>query len=173
MKEYVLIMPIRWHGNQSDNNILLVLKDKPAWQKGRLNLVGGKVEPGEAPVDAAMRELYEEAGLKPMHDTDPDWGGPLLCGKIIGVDCVIYCFNCNVGAKNPLKPREGETETVAWHQFWQIKDDPRLIPNLKVIIPLLFMSSCGWTVVDQKSSLDVLSHEIVVSLEIKKPFQNG
>ena len=175
MTEYVLVLPIRWSG---DNNILLVLKDKPAWQKGRLNLVGGKVEPGETLPQAAVRELKEESGLTAMHDTDPDWGGPGLCGKIVGVDCVVYCFNCNVvtrdyhGKEIPLKPRDGETEKVDWYQFWQIKDDPRLMPNLRVIIPLLFMDSRGWTIIDQESSLGTI-HGIVMQLEISKPFVNG
>ena len=179
MTEYVIVLPIRWNGGTTDNNVLLVLKNKPAWQKGRLNLVGGKVEPGEAPHEAAVRELEEESGLRAIHDTDPDWGGPALCGKIIGVDCVVYCFNCNVVTKDtkgneiPLKPRPGETEKVDWYQFWQIKDDPRLMPNLKLIIPLLFMDSRGWTITDQKSSLDVPTHEIMVSLDIDKHFMNG
>lgn len=176
MIEYVLVLPIRWNDNKShsDNNVLLVLKDKPAWQKGRLNLVGGKVEPGETPVQAAVRELKEESGLSPMHDTDPDWGGPVVCGKIIGVDCVIYCLNCNVVADpfGKLKPRDSETEKVDWYQFWKIKDDPRLMPNLKVIIPLLFMDSRGWIIIDQESSLGTI-HGIVMQLEIPKPFVNG
>jgi len=41
----------------------LIRKNKPAWQKGKLNGVGGKIEPGETPIDAMVREFQEEAGI--------------------------------------------------------------------------------------------------------------
>ena len=43
--------------------VLLIRKRRPAWQAGKLNGVGGKVEPGESPPDAMRREFREEAGL--------------------------------------------------------------------------------------------------------------
>jgi 8-oxo-dGTP diphosphatase len=44
--------------------VVLIKKEKPAWQAGKLNAVGGKVELGETPVIAMSREFEEEAGLK-------------------------------------------------------------------------------------------------------------
>lgn len=177
MIEYVLVLPIRWNDGlktrHCDNNVLVVHKEKPEWMKGRINLVGGKVEPGETPEQAAYRELQEESGLKMMSETDPDWGGPAICGQIIGKGYVIHCLNCNVvthdynGKELPINPREGEIEKVEWRQFWQIKDDPQLMPNLKVIIPLLFMDSRGWTITDKNSSFDGETHEISISLKNK------
>jgi len=46
-----------------ENNVLLVRKNRPAWQAGRLNGIGGKVEPGENPAEAMVREFREETGL--------------------------------------------------------------------------------------------------------------
>lgn len=43
--------------------VLLIRKRRPAWQAGRLNGVGGKVEAGETPEAAMAREFREEAGL--------------------------------------------------------------------------------------------------------------
>ena len=43
--------------------VLLIRKNRPAWQAGKLNGVGGKIEPGEAPHTAARREFREETGL--------------------------------------------------------------------------------------------------------------
>ncbi|MGH7717960.1 MAG: NUDIX hydrolase [Gemmatimonadaceae bacterium] len=43
--------------------VVLVRKTRPAWQAGRVNALGGKVAPGESPVDAARREVREEAGV--------------------------------------------------------------------------------------------------------------
>jgi 8-oxo-dGTP diphosphatase len=45
-------------------NVLLIEKNHPAWQKGRLNGLGGKIESGETPLQAMIREFQEEAGAK-------------------------------------------------------------------------------------------------------------
>ncbi|HKT09815.1 MAG TPA: NUDIX domain-containing protein [Gemmatimonadaceae bacterium] len=44
--------------------IVLVEKTRPAWQAGRVNALGGKLEPGERAEDAARREVREEAGVE-------------------------------------------------------------------------------------------------------------
>ena len=43
--------------------VLLIRKRRPAWQAGKLNGVGGKIEADETPLDAMRREFREEAGL--------------------------------------------------------------------------------------------------------------
>jgi 8-oxo-dGTP diphosphatase len=48
---------------EEGRRVLLVEKRRPAWQAGLLNGVGGKVEGGETPLDAMVREFREEAGL--------------------------------------------------------------------------------------------------------------
>lgn len=44
------------------SRVALIRKLKPEWQAGRLNGIGGKIEPGETPADAMRREFCEEAG---------------------------------------------------------------------------------------------------------------
>ena len=80
MKEYVLILPII----SGSKSLLLVEKAKPEWQKGRLNLLGGSIEDGETPEEAAIRELEEESGIKVNSAT--------LSGKIVGDNFIVYCF---------------------------------------------------------------------------------
>lgn len=48
--------------------VLLIRKRRPASQAGKLNGVGGKVEPGETFLDAMVREFREESGI----DTSPE-----------------------------------------------------------------------------------------------------
>lgn len=43
--------------------IILIKKNSPVWQKGRYNGIGGKIEPGERPEDAMQREFFEETGV--------------------------------------------------------------------------------------------------------------
>lgn len=46
-------------------SIVLVRKNRPDWQAGKLNGVGGHIEPGEMPLGAMYREFQEEAGATP------------------------------------------------------------------------------------------------------------
>ena len=45
------------------SRVLLIRKNRPAWQAGKLNGIGGKIERGETPADAMRREFREEAAL--------------------------------------------------------------------------------------------------------------
>jgi 8-oxo-dGTP diphosphatase len=47
--------------------VVLVRKTRPAWQAGRANALGGKILPGEPLVEAARREVREEAGVDIEH----------------------------------------------------------------------------------------------------------
>lgn len=45
------------------DNVWLIRKQKPDWQKDLLNGVGGKIEENEGPISAMVREFREEAGI--------------------------------------------------------------------------------------------------------------
>lgn len=47
-------------------SVLLVRKNKPQWQAGYLNGIGGKIEADESPDEAIHREFREETGLKDL-----------------------------------------------------------------------------------------------------------
>src|ERR1039457_2090829 len=49
------------------NSVLLLKKARPAWQFGRFNGIGGKIESGETSFDAMVRECREEIGLTIAH----------------------------------------------------------------------------------------------------------
>ncbi len=49
---------------RDEEEVLLVKKNRPAWQKGKWNGVGGKVERGEDVAAAMSREFKEEAGAR-------------------------------------------------------------------------------------------------------------
>lgn len=116
--------------------VLLVLKDKPDWQKGKLNLVGGKVEDGESIRSAACRELYEETGLS----CDIGWSG-----TIEGIDFIVNCYS-GISDEKEINQRPEETETVYWYSLPDVLDNPNLIGNLKTIIPLMLNNEIGWSI---------------------------
>jgi 8-oxo-dGTP diphosphatase len=51
--------------SESGDQVILVRKNRPVWQAGFYNGVGGKIEPGELPAAAMMREGIEEIGVNP------------------------------------------------------------------------------------------------------------
>lgn len=124
---------------QTGHNILFVEKNRPAWQAGRFNLCGGKIEDGELPEVAAVRELKEEAGLVATSAT--------VMGVIQGDWGKIYCVHCDIETCD-INPGPGETERVFWSSWNDIKDDPRLMPNLRVVVPLLMTGTTGWVIED-------------------------
>lgn len=50
----------------SYNMVLLVRKQRPDWQRGLLNGIGGHIEDGEDANNAMERECREETGINPL-----------------------------------------------------------------------------------------------------------
>lgn len=70
----------------SKQRVALIHKERPAWQKGSLNGIGGKIERGETPEAAMVREFAEETGV---HTTELDWR-PL--GALTGAGFAVHCY---------------------------------------------------------------------------------
>jgi 8-oxo-dGTP diphosphatase len=66
--------------------VLLVHKLRPDWQAGKLNGIGGKIEPGEAPIEALVREVSEEAAIS---TSAAQWR---YFGVMDGPYFRVYCF---------------------------------------------------------------------------------
>lgn len=49
--------------NEDKTKVLLIEKNRPDWQKGLLNGIGGKINKDEFPEQAMIREFEEETGL--------------------------------------------------------------------------------------------------------------
>lgn len=60
MKKYV----VGFLFNDDMNKVALIHKNRPDWQIGKLNGIGGHVEEGEPPHSTMVREFMEETGVK-------------------------------------------------------------------------------------------------------------
>lgn len=49
--------------SQGSKKVALIRKERPEWQRGKLNGIGGHVEEGESPPRAMVREFEEETGV--------------------------------------------------------------------------------------------------------------
>jgi 8-oxo-dGTP diphosphatase len=49
--------------NKSMTRVALIRKNRPSWQAGKLNGIGGHIEERETAVKAMEREFYEETGV--------------------------------------------------------------------------------------------------------------
>lgn len=157
-QECVLVSCIRYANSEVyEPEIILIQKDRPSWQKGKLNLPGGKIEQGECPKEAAVREIREETGLE-IHLLEK-------AGEIIGSSGVtIHCFSALVNYYADFNPREGETEIPIWMNIEQALLDNRLIPNLRVAIPLIKSRVRYWTIKDDSSSEGKSSHTFSITV---------
>lgn len=140
---------------RDESEILTILKDKPSWQKGRINLAGGKVESGESPEDAVRREVLEETGLVVR-------GNPKLMGLIQFEGGEIHVFSLHVDGSCSLVKEAGNDEIPAWSYWYSLLEDPRLLPNLRLIIPLCFFGVTGWTIRETSFNDDSCKMEVIL-----------
>jgi 8-oxo-dGTP pyrophosphatase MutT (NUDIX family) len=121
---------------EHEGEVLLIEKRKPAWQNGKYNLPGGKIEFEETAGEAAARELFEEAGLEAT-DTK-------VIGRISGPAWDVYVVRCIVARPGPLQQKT--SERVFWKPASIAVHDERLIQNLLAIIPLASKGVEGWVI---------------------------
>lgn len=129
-----------------EDQVLLVHKTSPRWQRGLLNGVGGKMEPGGTPLTAMEREWAEETGADPVRwrhfgsltgDLDPG-GDP--------DPWVVYCYRARV--------EEDILDVVTREQndagefllvlpiYGILRDRLEIVPNLRWLLPMA-MESCA------------------------------
>ena len=107
--------------DERESKVALILKTRPDWQKGRLNGIGGHIEPGETPLAAMHREFEEETGGSALWQQFAT-----LCGDGFAVH-----FFCGV----TVDPLESLTdEQVVWVAVDDLPDN--VLPNLRWLIPM-------------------------------------
>jgi 8-oxo-dGTP diphosphatase len=111
---------------ENKTQVALIEKQKPAWQKGKLNGIGGKVEIGETPLEAMKREFKEETGA------DISLWRPFCYLRGTPQDqWEVIMFM----SEEPAEIQTMETEQVGWYPISML-DEIDVIPNLKWLVPM-------------------------------------
>jgi 8-oxo-dGTP diphosphatase len=111
--------------------VLLIRKRRPAWQAGKLNGLGGKIEPGETPLDCMRREFFEEAGVDIA-----GWQEVLtLSGGDDAGSGVAWRGHFFRAFGDLDAPRAITDEQLERHDVLALPPD--VIPNLRWMIPLM------------------------------------
>lgn len=127
MIEYVLGFAFRHDDSRS---VLLIRKDHPEWQAGKLNGIGGHIEPGESPIGAMVREFMEETGVEIPHQK---WH---RMGSIQGTGWKVHLFHSHT---NEVDGAESKTdEKVEWHHADHLPGD--VLHNVPWLIAMALYS---------------------------------
>lgn len=127
VKEYVLGFCFELEGGTMDEpQVVLIRKLRPNWQKGKLNGIGGQIEPGENALDAMRREWREETG-----EVRERWELFLVFADA-HTDVVVHCFR-------NFTLQSSKAKTVTDEPVVRVSVD-RLpeyaVPNLHWLIPM-------------------------------------
>jgi len=115
--------------------VALVSKTHPAWQAGKLNGVGGKIDDGETPAQAMQREFSEEAGADIA-----EWREFALL-KV--QDGQVHFF----AAQGDHELRSMTDEKVGWYKVAEVTQLP-IIKNLAWLIPLALDKNNAYATID-------------------------
>ena len=115
--------------NADGAELALILKNRPEWQAGYLNAIGGKIEDQETPAQAMQREFREETGVDYAEWT------PLVHLRREGA-YEVYFFSCFTDDVFKVETQEDEDiDVYPLSELFEYESDG-LIPNLKWLIPL-------------------------------------
>ena len=109
--------------------VWLIRKERPEWQRGKLNGIGGHIEPGERPADAMRREFREEAGL----DVET-WEHALT---MEGTGWRVHIFRAFSYEFRTEHPSTQTDEVVGFYQVGAMFPHSLVVPNLCWMVPFL------------------------------------
>lgn len=139
MKKYVLGFAF----SKDRKELILIEKQKPAWQAGKLNGVGGKVEEGESAIFAMCREFKEETGVSTSIDQWHYFGSMNFQNDIMGGGANIFMFRMFDDIIEGCQTMEEE-------EILRVNTDTCLdvftcMPNLPILIPLALSTEFNFT----------------------------
>jgi len=126
--------------SNTSTKVMLIRKSRPEWMKGKLNGIGGHIEPNESPLEAMRREFTEETKL-----VSPYWT-PFAVLTGIGLTSkvstapnkpqqpwLVHWFTAIIPNHTDYMPEGTTDEPVSWFNLEDIHHYP-IMPNLLWLI---------------------------------------
>ena len=111
---------------------VLLLHRCKAPNRGLWNGVGGRIEPGEAPLESVLREVREETGFML---SEARYAGILTWEGFETPPGGLYLFTAEISTRQQPGPcSEGE---LAWKPWGWLFTSPEVVSNLHVVAPLI------------------------------------
>lgn len=108
------------------HRVALICKERPDWQKGKWNGIGGRIEPTELPHAAMRREFREETGAQTIQ-----WSH---AGTMRGQCWAVYVFKTRGVSAEDV--RTTTDEEVRWFHERDVYTNKRLLPNVAALVAL-------------------------------------
>lgn len=124
------------------NQVVLIRKTKPEWQRGRLNAIGGKIEAGETPMQAMLREFKEETGVY-----GNEWREWREFCQLKFRGGIVYFFETGGNTEELKTMEEEEVFIVGFEDL----ENELILENLKWLIPLALDKDQVTAIVEDKS----------------------
>lgn len=125
-----------------DGRVALIRKNRPAWQEGRLNGIGGHVEEGENPDDTMVREFEEETGVR------LEGWKKFVRMSFPGAVIHFYKVRTSADVLGSLETVTDEEVVVHERPFSDL-----IIPNLTWLIPLAAYADDEYDCIDVQASV--------------------
>ena len=124
--------------------VTLIRKNRPEWQAGKYNGVGGKVEVGEAVNDAMVREFFEETGVKTKWT---DWTEFAL---LTGDNATVYVFKATSTKHLSFVKTQTDEEimNILVKHILDADEPYPVVPNLPALIRLVLMDTVKYATLE-------------------------
>jgi len=113
-----------------DNNQILLIHKKTGLGAGKINGPGGRIDPGETPLKAAIRETTEETGITPINPVQrADLSFVFTNGySLHGSAFITEKWQGTLTETDEANPFWCPLEEMPWDQMWE--DDPLWLPKV-------------------------------------------